>query len=185
MSPELKALNRLRTNLRARISTAYKKGRPLEELVQEYNELIDKLYSKGYPVDHRIELPDEIRYISKSKPKDKPQQETPAQAVPEAQQEYQSPKMAVINIAWTESEKEKDTNLLNLLDEYMRSISEADIYDDSSECGNFEVEHIIKYKFKTTKEGHAIIKKTANFIADKTKDPEKQGVEIFGKILEN
>lgn len=89
----------------------------------------------------------------------------------------------IVSVAWTEEGRGTDENMLKTIDEYMKTVSGADIYNNSTNEMGFEVEHIIKYKYKTTKPAFNVMRASAQFIKDKMEDKSKDRIEIYGTAL--
>lgn len=176
-------LKNKRFNLCDKIKNWKKKGKDTSELERELDDVLQNLQDAGCVVwmQGSKRFPPPVSGSQQVIPK-KPEPTTNDLV---KKPEPIKPSSYVLNIAWTETNKGEDKHALEQLDDYLKTIAQADIYDDSCDSSEngFEIEHIIKYKYKTTEQVFNVIKTSAGFLIDKLQDPTKDCIEYYGKCL--
>lgn len=177
-------LKNKRFNLCDKIKNWKKKGKDTSELEKELDDVLQDLQDAGCVVwmqgSKRFPPPSSSGNSQVVLKKPEPIENEPVKKL-----EHVKQSSYVLNLAWTETGKGEDKNVLEQLDDYLKTIAQADIYDDSCDSSEngFEIEHIIKYKYKTTKQVFNVIKTSAGFLIDKLQDPTKDSIEYYGKCL--
>lgn len=194
----LRKLKKQRSNLKAKIKSCREKGKDTTDLEKELDDVLQGFHDAGYVVwsQYSSRFPEpppgwnnkSMTLLSTTKGVTNTVTETTKQSIKELPEKTCSRKDStyVLNIAWTETDKGTDADTLSKLDEYLKSVAEADIYDDSCDSSEegFEIEHIIKYKYKTSRQVFDVIKTSAGFLIDKLQDQTKDGIEYYGKCLD-
>ena len=168
---ELKRLRMRRNYVRQRINQYKAEGKDTSELTIQYATILKELRDNGV----NVSVKSDIGITIESRPKE------PKKKWDKSEQSF------VINIAWTERIGKTNTDALDKIDAYLRSVlcnvsTGEDVYDDSSD-DSFEPEHVIKYRFRTTQQVFMVIRDSVQFINECLYKPDCDVIEIYGKCL--
>lgn len=168
---EIKRLKTKRNYVRQKINQYKSEGKDTSELTIQYATILKELRDNGVNVSVKSDMGITIE----SRPKE-PKKKTD-----------KSEHVFVINVAWTERIGKTNTEALNKIDTYMRSVlcnitTGEDVCDESSD-DSFEPEHVIKYRFRTTQSVFTVIRDSVQFINECFRNPDYDTVEIYGKCL--
>lgn len=176
---EIKKTKRIRYKLREKITNNINKNIfdvDTKNMVLEYHKLTDLLKNEGLNVSIKLDYL-KLDYWDNI-------QTHQTHQIHQIRQTHQTQKY-IISLAWTETNSNNISNIINTVKEYFNDIGIEEIDYEKFNNGK-ETEHIIKYEFEGDNKSFKILKYSAQFLLDtiSTSDYEKFNIAIYGKKKE-